>query len=209
MGQANVRRWVDDILPLLDRRRRPARGRRLRHPPPAAGPRPRRPTRCSRRRTTAPSRSSSGRRPEERAHVAQVAGRVGLHEEVDPDPVLRQRHGRDAAPGEQAVGAGCLPSSLLVSTSTRSGRRRTAWPSIRVRRRSAVARQPRAALVGGERDAAGTSVRSDGLQVGAAASMPAASRVSRIRRSASLVHAFDGVGRVLGLALVGLVVRGP
>ena len=32
MGQANVKRWVDDILPLLDRRR-PARRRRLRHPP--------------------------------------------------------------------------------------------------------------------------------------------------------------------------------
>ena len=36
MGQANVRRWIDDILPLLDGRRRPARRRRLRHPPRAA-----------------------------------------------------------------------------------------------------------------------------------------------------------------------------
>ena len=32
MGQANVRRWIDDILPLLERRRRPAR-RRRRSPP--------------------------------------------------------------------------------------------------------------------------------------------------------------------------------
>ncbi len=42
MGQANVKRWVDDILPLADRRRRSARRRRPRHPPPAAGRRARR-----------------------------------------------------------------------------------------------------------------------------------------------------------------------
>ena len=35
MGQANVWRWVPDILPLLHRRR-PARRGRLRHPPRAA-----------------------------------------------------------------------------------------------------------------------------------------------------------------------------
>ena len=37
MGQANVKRWVDDIMPLLDRRR-PARRGQVRHPPAAAGP---------------------------------------------------------------------------------------------------------------------------------------------------------------------------
>ena len=36
MGQANVSRWVDDILPLLADER-PARRRDVRHPPPAAG----------------------------------------------------------------------------------------------------------------------------------------------------------------------------
>ena len=36
MGQANVKRWVDDILPLLDRRRS-ARRRDLRDTPAAAG----------------------------------------------------------------------------------------------------------------------------------------------------------------------------
>ena len=35
MGQANVKRWVDDILPLLTDER-PARRGELRHPPPAA-----------------------------------------------------------------------------------------------------------------------------------------------------------------------------
>ena len=38
MGQANVRRWVDDILPLLTDER-PARRRQLRHPPRPARPR--------------------------------------------------------------------------------------------------------------------------------------------------------------------------
>ena len=66
MGQANVRRWVDDLLPLLDRRRRSARRRRLRHPPPAARRAPPTPTRCSRRSRTAPSRSSSSRAPADR-----------------------------------------------------------------------------------------------------------------------------------------------
>ena len=32
MGQANVKRWVDDIMPLLSGRRRSARRRGLRHP---------------------------------------------------------------------------------------------------------------------------------------------------------------------------------
>ena len=36
MGQANVRRWIDDILPLLEGDARPARRRDLRHPPRAA-----------------------------------------------------------------------------------------------------------------------------------------------------------------------------
>ena len=35
MGQANVKRWVDDIMPLLDRRRPAGRGG-VRHPPGAA-----------------------------------------------------------------------------------------------------------------------------------------------------------------------------
>ena len=34
MGQANVERWIDDLLPLVTGRRRPARRRGLRHPPP-------------------------------------------------------------------------------------------------------------------------------------------------------------------------------
>ena len=58
MGQANVRRWVDDILPLLvddD----PLGVDTLRDPPPAASTRRRRRTRCSRRSTTEPSRSCS------------------------------------------------------------------------------------------------------------------------------------------------------
>ena len=67
MGQANVRRWVDDILPLLSGDDDPLGVDDVRHPPPAARPRPRRPTRCSRRRTTAPSRSSSSRASEPRS----------------------------------------------------------------------------------------------------------------------------------------------
>ena len=62
MGQANVKRWVDDILPLLDRRR-PARRRRLRHPPAAARRGARTPTRSSRRSRTARSRSCSSPDP--------------------------------------------------------------------------------------------------------------------------------------------------
>ena len=51
MGQANVRRWTDDMLALLDRRG-PVRRRDLRHPPPPARRGARRPTRRSRRRRT-------------------------------------------------------------------------------------------------------------------------------------------------------------
>ena len=61
MGQANVKRWVDDILPLLGRRR-PAGRRLVRHPPPAPRRGAGRRTRCSRRRRTARSRWSSTRK---------------------------------------------------------------------------------------------------------------------------------------------------
>ena len=62
MGQANVKRWIDDLLPLVVGRRRTRSGvldlrthrSRWRRRP--------RPTRCSRRRRTAASRSSSTRR---------------------------------------------------------------------------------------------------------------------------------------------------
>ena len=56
MGQANVRRWIDDILPLLVGDDDPLGVDDLRHPPRAARRGARRPTRCSRRRTTARSR---------------------------------------------------------------------------------------------------------------------------------------------------------
>ena len=40
MGQAHVKRWIDDILPLVLDRRRPARDPRPGDAPPAAGRRP-------------------------------------------------------------------------------------------------------------------------------------------------------------------------
>ena len=52
MGQANVKRWVDDIMPLLDRRRSARRGR-LRDQPDPDRRRAARRTRSSRRSRTA------------------------------------------------------------------------------------------------------------------------------------------------------------
>ena len=52
MGQANVKRWVHDIMPLLTDER-PAGRRHVRHPPAAAVARRRTPTRSSRRSRTA------------------------------------------------------------------------------------------------------------------------------------------------------------
>ena len=65
MGQAHVKRWIDEILPLRDRRRRPARHRGPRHPHARRSRRRRTATRSSRRSRTARSRSSCGpaRRP--------------------------------------------------------------------------------------------------------------------------------------------------
>ncbi len=61
MGQANVKRWIDDIVPLVVGRRRPA-GRRRRTPPTACrSTRRRAPTRSSRRSRTERSRSCSSR----------------------------------------------------------------------------------------------------------------------------------------------------
>ena len=66
MGQANVKRWVDDIMPLLVDDADPLGTERVRHPPGAADRGARRPTTTSRRRPTARSRWSSSRaRPSE------------------------------------------------------------------------------------------------------------------------------------------------
>ena len=40
MGQAHVKRWIDDLLPIVGRRLRPAGRGRSGHPPPAAGQAP-------------------------------------------------------------------------------------------------------------------------------------------------------------------------
>ena len=56
MGQANVKKWVDDIMPLLTDED-PLGVDDVPHPPAAARARRPRPTRCSRRSRTARSRS--------------------------------------------------------------------------------------------------------------------------------------------------------
>ena len=59
MGQANVRRWVDDLMPLVTGDDDPLGVETLRDAPRAARRRRRAPTRCSRRRRTARSRCCS------------------------------------------------------------------------------------------------------------------------------------------------------
>ncbi len=110
MGQANVKRWVDDILPLLDRRR-PARRRQLRHPPPAARRGARRRTRRSRRRRTAWSRSSSSRRAREvpvSRPAARRTGGSGRRGRSAAGPVARCA----ARPAPRLRVPGCEPSWL-------------------------------------------------------------------------------------------------
>ena len=60
MGQANVKRWIDDIMPLLEDED-VARRRRVRDAPAAARLSASRPTRRSRRSRTARSRSCCSR----------------------------------------------------------------------------------------------------------------------------------------------------
>ncbi len=68
MGQANVRRWIDDLLPLVSGDDDPLGVERPRDAPPAARGRAARPTRSSRRSRTARSRCCSSR---ERAPCAR------------------------------------------------------------------------------------------------------------------------------------------
>ena len=77
MGQANVKHWIDDILPLLSvtttrsasTASRPTTSRSARHP---------RPTRCSRRRRTARSRWCSSRSVRVAEQHPQVHHRLGV-----------------------------------------------------------------------------------------------------------------------------------
>ena len=58
MGQCNVRRWTDELLPIVEDPADPLGVMDLKtHEVPSTAPRP--PTRCSRKRRTAASRSSS------------------------------------------------------------------------------------------------------------------------------------------------------
>ena len=113
MGQANVRRWVDDILPLL-MRRGPARLGGLRHAPAAARRGGRRRTRCSRRRRTARSRWCSSRRstgpvlgriaePERRRRL--LASRIARAARRS----ARSRAPADAAPARPALVGAAAP----------------------------------------------------------------------------------------------------
>ena len=125
MGQANVKRWVDDLMPLLIDDADPL-GTEQFATHQCRSSRPRRPTRTSRRRPTARSRSSSS--PE--AGLQQVQGACG------------GRLGRRAVGGDQPDAGAAVQQVVDVEGALVRARPRAARPRVTARRRR-PARAPR------------------------------------------------------------------
>ena len=115
MGQANVRRWVDDILPLLTGKTIPSASTTSRHIA-CRWPRRRTPIACSRPSRTAPSRSSSSR--------DRRCGRCGRHRRVEryghataPRPVRPRRLPRNVDHVGAVLGPGARERSRAPHSS--------------------------------------------------------------------------------------------